>query len=217
MNKDPASELSELIEADSRKEHECRALLNHVPQLLFGETVIEAQEPEKEYRGHSGDSDYIVYGRVADESGYECKRAYIWETKAPQCFIFEKDDSRTRLRPTEELIKAETQLLYYHYENSQSTLFYEQFGITSQADVRIGGIIIGCHKTRVSGVSSASQTEALYKRAVRIRNEYFYKNSIRLLTWDEVLRHLRPPDVINNRNVPGDPSTIIEASGHSRE
>ena len=46
---------------------------------------------EAEYRGHTGDSDLIV---ICDQNsgGIISKQAYIWEIKAPQCYLFEKDN-----------------------------------------------------------------------------------------------------------------------------
>jgi len=196
---DLVEELRALIESVSKTERACKEFLKYVPQLLFRETVLNPCAPKKEYRSHSGDSDYIVYGKVKDESGYECVRAYIWETKAPQCHIFRQDDNKTRVRPTRDFIKAETQLLNYHYDLSSDLAFRDEFEISSGSNVRIGGIIIGSNRTLIEGVQSTPETMRRYKRAASIRQNYLYDSAgIRFFTWDKVLEYLQPPDMIEN-------------------
>lgn len=182
--------LKSLIYNDNNKELECREFLHYAKQLLMKETVLNFEYVEKEYRGHSGDSDYVISGTVRLPTGVECVHAYIWELKAPQCYIFEKD-TENRLRPTKELIHAENQLLHYHYENKGNAQFRQQFGITHPDHVLIGGIIIGSRRTWVKGDFENDKKIKLYQLASQIRKIYFYDHfGLKLMTWDSVLEHM---------------------------
>jgi hypothetical protein len=186
-------ELKALIDDETKKEHECRKYLQYIPHYLFRETVVSYEYRETEYRGHSGDSDYVISGKVKDESGFECVRAYIWELKAPQCYIFEKD-TKNRLRPTKDLIQAENQLLHYYEEQKGSDQFRDEFKVTHPDNVCFGGIIIGCNRTLVKGDYNEKKKERLFQRTKTIRDKHFYRNSgIRLVTWDTILCQFRPP------------------------
>jgi len=185
-------ELEALIDSDVRREHDCRKFLEPVKDSLFKETVINHLYHEIEYRGHTGDADYAISGKVADEGGVQCVRAYIWELKAPQCYIFEKD-TQNRLRPTEDLVDAENQLLYYFHEQKGSNKFLNDFCVQSDY-VHPGGIIIGCLRTRVHGDYEEAKKLTLYRDALNIRSTYFYKGAgSKLVTWDFILEQLRPP------------------------
>ncbi|MCJ7632008.1 hypothetical protein MUP77_06395 [Candidatus Bathyarchaeota archaeon] len=158
---------------------------------MFKEPVIKYNYVETEYRGHSGDSDYVISGTVRLELGYECVKAYVWELKAPQCYIFEKDNEN-RVCPTKDLIRAENQLLHYFHENRGSEEFRKEFSVTHSDDVCLGGIIIGKNSRRVSGEYEEDKRKLLYEKAISIRNKYFYvPNEIRLMTWDNVLENLK--------------------------
>jgi len=150
IHKNPYIELKGLIEATGNKEHECREYLHYTKEALVSNTVSEFVYIETERRATSGDSDYIISGKIVDETGNESVKVYIWELKAPQCYIFEKD-TENRLRPTKELIRAENQLLNYYHENKGSESFRNDFGVTHSDNVRFGGIIIGSHDRRVRG------------------------------------------------------------------
>jgi len=154
------------------------------------ETVIKFEYVETEYRVNCGDSDYIISGKVRLSDGVECVYAYIWELKAPQCYLFEKD-TENRLRPTKELIAAENQLLNYHFEIKGNDSSKRKFGITHPDHIRIGGIIIGTRKTLVRGNFEINKKYKLYQMASHIRKQYFYNHlDIRLMTWDSILDHI---------------------------
>lgn len=187
------AQLKSLIDDSEHKEHECRQYLQYARYLLFRETVIRFVYVETEYRGHSGDSDYVISGEVRDESGVQCIRAYIWELKAPQCFIFERG-TKNRLRPSEDLIQAENQLLHYYLEQKGSSQFRDEFGVTHPDNVRLGGIIIGCNRTKVNGEYEESKKVKLYEKAMRTRRMLYDPSGIRLMTWDHILEHLQPPE-----------------------
>lgn len=182
------SDLKTLIYDENHRERQCRAFLKYTPNLLFkeGGTAIRC---DVEYRGHSGDSDYIVSGQ-GHESGIDCIRVYIWELKAPQCFVFKSDpSSHNRLIPSMDLIQAENQLLNYYDELRGSSDFRDAFNISHFSNVRIGGIIIGCDRTKVEG-----EKVALYDKAFRCRELLYTCQSLRLMLWNTVLEHLKPVD-----------------------
>ncbi|MCK4731661.1 MAG: hypothetical protein KAT65_04300 [Methanophagales archaeon] len=187
-----------LINDERNREHDCRQYLQYAKYLLFREEPpIEFVYVETEYRGHSGDSDYVISGKVHVESGFECVRAYVWELKAPQCFIF-KRDTENRLCPSDDLIQAENQLLHYYFELKGSDQFRDDFGVTHPDNVCLGGIIIGCDKTHVRGEYEEAKKAKLYEKAVKTRLFLYECAGIRLMTWDRILDQLCSPrtDVI---------------------
>jgi len=183
--------LKRLMEDSHNRELKCREYLKHAKYLLFREQVIEFKYVETEYRGHSGDSDYVISGTVRLEQGYECVKAYVWELKTPQCYIFEKDNEN-RVCPTKDLVKAENQLLHYYHENKGKEEFRKEFGVTHSDNVCLGGIIIGTGSRKINGDYEEDKKKKLYEKAMTIRNLYFYNpHGIRLMTWDNVLEHLK--------------------------
>lgn len=184
--------LRELIEDTRNREHQCREFLRYAKERLVRDTVKEFVYVEKERRGASGDSDYIISCKVCDETGVESVKAYIWELKAPQCFIFEKD-TENRLRPTSELVQAENQLLHYYHEQRGSEQFRHEFGITHPDNVLFGGIIIGCRQRKVKGDYEEGKKNKLFEKALMIRKTYLYESrQIRILDWDHILEFLSP-------------------------
>lgn len=192
---DPYSSLKRFIESTENKEHECREFLQHAKEALVKYTVVEFVYVETERRGAVGDSDYIISGKVVDEASVESVKAYIWELKAPQCYMFEKD-TKNRLRPTEALIQAENQLLHYYHENKGSESFRNDFGVTHSDNVCFGGIIIGTHNRRVSGKYEKAKKNKLFETALMIRKKYIYDPlNIRIMHWDYILDLLKPRTV----------------------
>jgi hypothetical protein len=159
--------------------------------LLCKETVIEYHYKETNTRITSGNSDYVISGFVEQATGTRSVKAYIWELKAPQCFLFDKD-TENRLIPSRELFQAENQLLNYFEDIKGSERLRARFGICHPTDIVLGGIIIGCNKTKVNGDFSNPETGMkLYVEAERIRNHYFYNPwGIKLITWDTILDQL---------------------------
>ncbi|MBU2622117.1 MAG: hypothetical protein KKD92_07365 [Proteobacteria bacterium] len=182
-----------LISAPENKELECREFLQYAKGALVRDTVIEFVYVEKERRGTSGDSDYIVSCKVCDETGVESVKAYIWELKAPQCYVFEKD-TENRLRPTKELVQAENQLLHYYHEHKGCEQFKNDFGVTHSDNVLFGGIIIGCHARRTKGDYQEEKRNKLFEKALMIRKKYIYDPlHIRIIHWDYILDLLKHP------------------------
>lgn len=192
-SQDIYNQLHALIRATENKELECREFLYHARNALVPDTVLDFVYVEKERRGTSGDSDYIISVRVEDETGLESVKAYIWELKAPQCYMFEKD-TENRLRPSKELVQAENQLLHYYHEHKGSELFRNEFEITHSDNINFGGIIIGCHHRRVKGrFSDEVKRGKLLEKALMIRRKYIYDPlHIRIVQWDYILDLLKP-------------------------
>lgn len=192
MTENQVLQLRKLIEDTEHREHECREFLQYAKETLIRDTVKEFVYVEKERRGSSGDSDYIISCKIRDETGVESVKAYVWELKAPQCYIFEKD-TENRIRPTPDLIRAENQLLHYYHEQRGSEEFRHTFGVTHSDNVLFGGIIIGCRKTKVKGNYENTKKYKLFERALKIRKTYLYdSHQIRILDWDYILEFLSP-------------------------
>ena len=210
-------ELRELIEDTAHNEEQCREYLQHTKYILFQEfRVIEFIHFDAEYRLTSGDADVAISGRIREEDGTECKRAYVWELKPPQCAIFKKE-TNNRFIPTMELIKAENQLLHYYLEAKGSRDFRRTFDITDENDVRLGGIIISTESRKISHSNLAPERASiLYEKAKRARYELYSTAGIRLLTWDRVLEHLRTPRIGGEETSPTaqvfEPQTIPEGT-----
>jgi hypothetical protein len=212
--------LQGFISDSNNKELECRDYLQYAKGALVSDTVIEFVYVEKERRGNSGDSDYIVSCKVCDEIGVEAVKAYIWELKAPQCYIFEKD-TENRLRPTKELVQAENQLLHYYHENKGSEQFKNDFGVSHSDNVLFGGIIIGCHARRIKGDYPEEKKNKLFEKALMIRKKYIYDPlHIRIVHWDYILDFLKHPIIPMQKKVeafkiqsqPLDPKSITVTS-----
>ena len=189
-------ELKILIDDTSNKELECRAYLKYARDLLVDVTTATYLDEAEEYRGHSGDSDYLIVCQAKDEAGIDSNKAYIWEIKAPQCYLFEQD-TQNRVRPTKEYISAENQLLHYYEESKGSTQFREEFNITHPEDVKLGGLIIGCKRTWVKSPDySQSKLAKLYRRALDLRRRHLYgRSGIKVMIWDHILDYLRPEEL----------------------
>ncbi len=218
------AELSALIEDENHKEEECRQYLSHVRYLLVDVTSAEYVDEAEEYRGHSGDSDYLIVCSAIEGSGIKANIAYLWEAKAPQVYIFEHD-TKNRVRPTKDFISAENQLLHYYEDCKGSDSFKEEFNITHRDNVRLGGIIIGSEKTWVKSKKyDDRQKEALYTRAINLRRRVLYGSSgIKVMTWDHILRFLAPREPLDRSPQAELPEpisidrpnyTIVEGSGN---
>lgn len=208
-------ELKRLIYTNKKRtELECKKFLSFVKPYLFNETFIEEVYCEPEYRGHSGDSDFVISAKIESEGGDERTKAYIWEVKAPQLYIFEKDNEN-RLCPTIDLFRAENQLLNYFHENKGSNDFCKAFDAHTD-DVHMGGIIIGRLNTRVKNDYSEEKKAMLYSKAYNLRKKYIWNNlNIRVIIWDKILDQLCRPDIITtHESVPESISyELVRATG----
>lgn len=190
-------------ETASQRERECHQYLKNVPEVLLRNPSIDVSSVRSGYATPSGISDYIVAALISAEGGYWCRRAYIWELKAPQCYIFEADTSN-RLKPTKELISAENQLLHYYQDCKGMDIFRDEFEITSGDEIYMGGIIIGSDRTKVdaaAGFYDEDRKQYLYKKALRVRINNFYNCcNIKLYTWNAILE-LLPKSPIAGKHV----------------
>jgi hypothetical protein len=126
LTQEEFDEFKELVYTDTAQtEIECGQFLNFAAAYLIPHTVIELRT-EQEHRNYFGSSDYIVTARVLNDQSFEEDFAYIWELKAPQCYLFERDENQNRCRPTKEFVKAENQLLQYLYSAVNDSLFWHQ-------------------------------------------------------------------------------------------
>lgn len=184
-------ELKLLIEESSKqKERECAKYLEHCKDLLVTGTPSEFIHQEAEYRGNKGDSDYIISCKTTDGTGDETNKAYIWELKAPQCYLF-KEDTKQRLMPSDDLVKAENQLFHYYHEYRGSDDFKSTFDVHTN-DIYFGGIIIGTKERYVDGTYKKKKQSTMYSHAKMIRKRYIYRiHGIELLTWDTILKQLK--------------------------
>jgi len=135
-------ELVALANAANKNEVRCMQLLSIAPGHLIQGAIVAAGALS-EVRSFFGDSDLTVTATIRDDRNSTGKKAYIWELKAPQCYLMERDANNNRYRPTMDFIKAENQLIHYAHEAQGNRRFGERLGILKQSDILIGGIIIG--------------------------------------------------------------------------
>lgn len=177
-------------ELGHHREKECQPYLLHIPEFLCRETPKRILVQGREEPSRYGYNDYCVSAIISDGS-IERRVAYVWEVKAPQSHIFEFDDHAKRLRPTKDLIKAETQLFHYVEEFQNLKSFREWFQLDTLGVVVPAGIIIGAAHSLVKPSKSHSfeaiELQRLYSISMHARNTHLYnKASITIKTWDWV-------------------------------
>ncbi|TGV08756.1 DUF4263 domain-containing protein [Mesorhizobium sp. M8A.F.Ca.ET.173.01.1.1] len=191
LTQDDFDELAQLCNAANKNEVRCMELLASAPGYLVQGTIVSVNALT-EIRSFFGDSDLTVTADIRDDGNSIRRKAYIWELKAPQCFIMEKDANNNRYRPSMDFIKAENQLIHYAYEAQGNRRFGERLEIMRQSDILIGGIIIG----RTDRILRDAQSDGERERAwdsLNIRQRYLHdQHHIRVMTWDTVLELLRP-------------------------
>lgn len=207
-------DLRVLIESKEKKEHKCSEFLYYIDEYLTDPNIKLRLYEKTEYRFTTENLDYVLSVNTKDEGGSECVKAYIWELRAPQCYIFEKDTIE-RLKPSKELISAENQLINYHNKLKNDESFKSRAKVLKSEDVKLGGIIIGCNNTKVYGAYEDVERDALYKEAYQIRKDYFYRNDIRLISWDTILEQFKPNIKHESKKESGDlkdPVSIISGN-----
>ena len=177
-------DLQRLIDDQENRELECRAFLEYAKDLLvlpdIADHFVNVETERNEYLGRS---DYLVVANVF-RSGDRYIRAYLWELKAPQCFIYE-EDTRTRLRPSQDFVDAENKLLNYYYGLRENEIFRQQYEIGAASDISLGDIIIGCERTKVRGNYIEAERISRYNIAKRVKDQ-LYDGKIKVRTWDEI-------------------------------
>lgn len=185
----------ELIISQYKKELDCRPYLEHASHLLIQRT-LRSSASFIEIRSFVGDADLAVVAEIVNDNGDSETWAYFWELKAPQCYLFEYDANKNRCRPTDDLIKAENQLLHYVDEAVANQNTRKRLGLMDSKNIRPGGIIIGTKERMLrSPVDPKDAQKAA--TALQLRREQFYQaQQIRVLTWDHVLDQLRPQPIV---------------------
>jgi hypothetical protein len=179
--------LQELIELGAT-EHDCRALLLNQRILVHFARYIPRRIVNvwEENQGFFGRADLCFTVEVYDGERYT-RQCYIYELKPPNCTIFVQD-TKTRARPSPDLVSAENQLLHYVAEARGSDEFRRFFDVVPEK-INFGGIIIGR-----TNASLEESTRASHQRALELRQQFFYKpNQIRLLNWSQILPMFGPP------------------------
>lgn len=179
----------------SKRELQCRPYLEHAEHLLIEQTLRSTVQFH-EVRSYAGDADLILAADVVTDIGEIERMAFLWELKAPQCYLFEYDDNKHRCRPTLDLIKAENQLLHYVEEAVGNENTRLRLGVMNRSNIRPGGIIIGTKDTMLRASNNPRDIDKA-STALRLRREQLYdSHGIRVLLWDRVLDEVRPAPVL---------------------
>lgn len=182
----PANALRTLMREPARREVECQKYLQYAHPMLVPPFARVIQVVEQQV-AMAGESDYFLLCEVAELQTR--RRLILWEAKAPQLSAF-KVATQNRLMPTDALVEAENQLLYYYDEYRSSQQFLDRYNIRHPSDVQLGGIIIGREDNFVqpkAGIDLSTEVlNQLGASALRIRNEHFYQQRLRVLTWDQI-------------------------------
>jgi hypothetical protein len=181
-----AEALRALMRDDGQREVECQDYLQYA-HLLLAPPMSKVVQVVREQIAMAGRSDYFLLCEVNEVELR--RRLVLWEVKAPQLAPFEVA-TQNRLTPSRALVEAENQLLYYYDECRSNDQFRDRFNIRHPADVKLGGIVIGRDDNLVHQSAGNALTgevlQQLASSAFRIRNEHFYQDRIRVLTWDRV-------------------------------
>lgn len=180
-----------VAEQTRHTEVECEQYLAQAAGFLVPGTPIELHAIQQD-RNHFGSSDLTITVSMLNELMEMTRSAFVWELKAPQCYLMEFDDSKTRCRPTIELIKAENQLLHYGFESQNNDAHRARLKVMDRSQIRLGGIVIGTKHRLLKGARNAGDIERA-TNSLNIRKKYFYEpNNIRVVTWDRLVEYLRP-------------------------
>jgi hypothetical protein len=195
---------------DAHTERECAACLKDVAWALLPSLDGTITYVDCEQLCSAGRVDMIVIAEILETGGGICSGAYVWELKAPQISLFDIE-TQNQACPSQELFKAENQLLHYHHSIANSGHLRDRWGIVSPDCIKFGGIVIGRDCTFVKCEGDAFVLgRRLAEQALRIRDSAFYRGSgIRVWTWDRVLAILEN-QTLSHRMIVGDPETRIE-------
>ena len=184
------SPLRSLVYDNARQtERECQPYLAEIADVLCRETFQDVIMTGREEANRFGESDFTVSARVMVSRSVLKVTAYVWEVKAPQCYLYEFDENRNRLRPTKELIKAENQLLHYASDFNDNRAFRNLYGLDAYARAVPAGILIGRDDRLVrpnrNFPTDEARTLALFRQTSHIRDMFLYEPAgIRIRTWD---------------------------------
>jgi len=183
---DHAAALRALMVDGPLREVECQQYLQHA-HVLLAPPMSRVVQVVQEQIAMAGRSDYFLLCEVTEVEMR--RRLVLWEAKAPQLAPFQMA-TKNRLVPTRALVEAENQLIYYFDEYRSNAQFLDRYGIRHASDVQLGGIVIGRSDNWVNTPAADGPSDEVKRQlassACRIRNEHFYHDRIRLLTWDHV-------------------------------
>ena len=209
--KQTISKLREQIERDDvHTERECAVYLKDVAWILLPTLNGTITYVNCEQLCSAGRVDMIVIAEILEPGGGMRPGAYIWELKAPQISLFDIE-TQNQACPSQELLKAENQLLHYYYSVANSGHLRDRWGIVSPYYVKFGGIIIGRDRAFVKcNGKDLVLGRKLAEQALRIRDSVFYRASgINVWTWDHILAILKNQTLSHQRFL-GDPEVKIE-------
>lgn len=189
--------LRALMMEEAQREVECQEFLQHAHALL-APPMSRVVQIVREQVAMAGRSDYFFVCEVTEVEPR--RRLVLWEAKAPQLAPFEVA-TQNRLLPSRALVEAENQLLYYFDEYRSNGQFLDRYQIRHPNDIRMGGIIIGRDDNLVrvrDGIQLAPEAvRQMVSSALRIRDEHFYRERIRVLTWDRIASAVDlPPPIV---------------------
>lgn len=189
--------LRALMAEAAHREVECQEYLQHAHALLTP-PLSRVIQVVREQVAMAGRSDYFVVCEVSEVEPR--RRLVLWEAKAPQLAPFEVV-TQNRLIPSRALVEAENQLLYYFDEYRSNGQFLDRYQIRHPNDIRLGGIIIGRDDNLVRPKDGIQLTPEAARQmvasALRIRDEHFYRERIRVLTWDRIASVVDlPPPIV---------------------
>src|SRR4051794_2031816 len=95
----------EVDEPVSHRERECQEYVVYAADLLLPKSPRDIVAV-KEERNFFGRTDLTLAADINDGTGRTARHAYIYELKAPQCYLFEMD-TQARCRPTVDFFQAE--------------------------------------------------------------------------------------------------------------
>jgi hypothetical protein len=190
---DRAAELRALMNEAAQREVECQDFLQFA-HLLLAPPMSKVVQIVREQVAMAGRSDYFM---ICEVSEVELRRKLVlWEVKAPQLPPFEVA-TRNRLIPSRALVEAENQLLYYFDEYRSNGQFLDRYQIRHPNDIKLGGIVIGRDDNLIRVTTGQfldeNEKRQLVASAIRIRDEHFYRERIRVLTWDRIADVLSLP------------------------
>lgn len=203
LTDDTEIQLSRLIAEKKPNEHKCRDFLKHVHHVLVGAQLIHSTTYEQEFPTQTGPNDYLICAKVDSGIGTTERIVVVWELKAPQCPMF-VTDSQARLKPSKDLFDAENKLFNHYHQLKSNRAMQDQFQLTSDSQIKLGGIIISREDKLVAGIKKSKTVERKFQLARSVRQQYVFKpHGMRLLSWDYIVNCLRPQH-ISGRKEAGD-------------
>lgn len=171
-----------------RQELDCGKIPRKKAHILLVPAKTDVVFVDAELNTPPGRVDLIVVADQARPDGNDRRIAYIWELKAPQCYIFELDGPG-RARPSRDLYAAENQLIHYCATLAGDQLWRQRWRILSPEHVMPGGIVIGRRSTFVrAAVRYQARDRPLANQALDLRQQYLYRSyNIEVMTWDRVV------------------------------